>query len=115
MARWLVRVAADAVGRLNAIVEQDADPAALLPSPRRARRRSNRPTGAEPVPASACGPGGPAEAPPIGPAGKADRGQQKERPVEPDRTATAAQVELAAIMAAQQRRMRGGRRSDPPR
>ena len=38
MAGWLGRKVSDAVAKLEAVVDQDADPAALIPSSRRTRR-----------------------------------------------------------------------------
>jgi hypothetical protein len=99
------RLIADAVARLDARADQDADPAVLTPDLRRSRRRD----------------------PPVRDAAEAQRAGESERALEmdlepgagrrggldPERTETEAQEDLARILQAQRRRMRGGRRDTP--
>jgi hypothetical protein len=99
------RLIADAVARLDARADQDADPAVLTPDLRRSRRHN----------------------PPVGDAAESQGAGESERALEmdlapgagrrgdpdPERTETEAQEELARILQAQRRRMRGHRRDLP--
>jgi hypothetical protein len=103
---WSVRrLVADAVARFDARVDQGADPAVLVPSLRRSRRR--RPVirdAAEPKPASESE---------RAVDGDREPGAGRKSAREPERTETEAQDDLARILEAQRRRMRGHWR-DPP-
>ncbi len=116
MAGWLGRKVSDAVAKLEAVVDQDADPAALIPSSRRTRRGAGHravPNG-HPLDESAEAADG---EPTTAADAVAGPGQARARKVSrwstSELTESDAQDELARIMAEQQRRMRGRRRSDP--